>query len=136
MSAVRKSWIMAGVLCATFGPAAFGAPPNPKQIREGRAIAIDACSACHQVTPGQKRPAPVPDPHESVLVAAPGFAEIAKNHGSDEAYLRAAILRPHYPMREQDWLESDLRAVIAYIESLRPATRQGHGQSPSKTGRR
>jgi mono/diheme cytochrome c family protein len=134
MPVVRKKWIVIGVLCAVFAPAAFAAPSNHKQIAEGQAIATDACSACHQVTRGQKRPAPVPDPHESVLVAAPSFMEIAVNHGSDKAYLRAAILRPHYPMREQDWLEGDLRAVIAYIQSLRPVTRQRHEQAPSKTG--
>jgi hypothetical protein len=35
--------------------------------------------------------------------------------------LRQLILNPPHPMREQQWSEADLKAVIAYIQSLRRA---------------
>ena len=105
---------------------ALAAPSAPRQVAEGRSIAIDGCSACRQVTPDQKPSAPVSNPDELTLVFAPTFAEIAKNHGTDEVYLRAAITTPQHPMREQRFLESDLNAIIAYIRSLQtgPAPRK------------
>jgi mono/diheme cytochrome c family protein len=107
--------LIAGLLWSAMATAS-ASPAN--RVAEGRAIAIDACSACHQVTNRQKPPAPVPNPDELTLVAAPSFAQIARDHGADEAYLRDAITAPKHPMREQEWRQDDLNAVIAYIRSL------------------
>jgi mono/diheme cytochrome c family protein len=89
-------------------------------IESGRALAIDACSACHQVVSTQKKPPPVADGNEGARVGAPTFTQIAdKCLPSDQ--LRAKIASPHYPMREQMLGDIDLDALSAYIRSLKPA---------------
>lgn len=83
----------------------------------GETIATEACSSCHQVKRDQAIPPPVPNPDAATQVPAPSFLDIAaRDHGADQ--LRALILNPPHPMREQHWNEADLKAVIAYIQSL------------------
>src|SRR6185312_11340588 len=92
-----------------------------KQIAMGKGFAIEACSACHQVRPGQKPPPPVFDSNEQMDVIAPSFMEIARTHGVDVKYLRKHITEPEWPMREQMLDEYYLEDIIAYIGSLGPA---------------
>ena len=92
-----------------------------KQIEMGKSFAIEACSACHQVRPGQKPPPPVFDSNEQMDVIAPSFMEIARTHGVDVKYLRKHITEPEWPMREQMLDEYYLEDIIAYIGSLKPA---------------
>jgi mono/diheme cytochrome c family protein len=87
----------------------------------GRELALAACSACHQVGPDDPRPGPVRNPDEGRSVLAPSFVEIARDPRKDGIYLRAVIRAPHYPMKEQAIDASDLDALVAYIEWLRPA---------------
>ena len=87
----------------------------------GETIAVEACSACHQVKASQSIPPPVPNPDERTQVSTPSFSDIA-TRGYDAAALRQLILNPPHPMREQHWREADLEAVVAYIESLRRET--------------
>lgn len=96
------------------------AADSEDRIVAGRSLARDACSACHQVSPRQKRPPPVFDPDQQANVRAPTFMSIARDPRKNAAYLRKVITRPHYPMREQSYDEDDLAAIIAYIQSLRP----------------
>jgi cytochrome c551/c552 len=84
----------------------------------GKDRAIESCSACHQVTRDQKVPAPVPNPEQLELVVAPSFASIAAAYEGKDAQLRAFIRRPQHPMKEQQFLDSDLDAIVAYIHSL------------------
>ena len=111
-----------------FGLAATiaGAHAAPS-IQAGRELAIDACSACHQVTPDQKPRPPVFNPDEYAAVAAPTFGSIAAKYARRPSALRRFILNPVHPMPEQNWDPDDLTAVVAFIESLQPAspTRQG-----------
>jgi len=88
-------------------------------ISTGRDIAVDACSACHKVTASQAEPALVPDRDELTEVKAPSFAAIAKRTGGDTRILTQDITEPKHPMREQEWRPEDLKAVIAYIRSLK-----------------
>jgi mono/diheme cytochrome c family protein len=88
---------------------------------DGRTIALQACSACHQVGPGDPVPPPVRDADERRGVRAPPFAQVAGDPRKDAIYLRAAIRSPHYPMKEQAIDPSDLEALVAYFESLRPS---------------
>lgn len=92
-------------------------------VKQGRLNAIDACSACHQVQASQAPRPPVHDGNYDMDVPAPSFMEIAKNHGTDIAYLRKHITEPEWPMREQQFEERYLKDIIAYIQSLqyRPA---------------
>ena len=90
-----------------------------RPVDDGRQLAIEACSACHQVAPGQKRPAPVAEGEEGTHVEAPTFADIAGKCLSSND-LRTKIANPHYPMREQVFMPVDLDALTLYIQSLSP----------------
>jgi mono/diheme cytochrome c family protein len=99
-----------------------------QNIRAGRELAIDACSACHRVTPDQKPRPPVFNPEEYANVAAPAFSAIAEKYARRPLALRRFILNPVHPMPEQNWDPADLTAVVAFIQSLRhaaPAPRHG-----------
>jgi len=100
-----------------------GAATN-RQIARGKGYAIEACSACHQVRPGQKPPPPVFDSNEQMDVIAPSFMQIARTPGLDVKYLRKHITEPEWPMREQMLDEYYLQDIIAYIESLEPAGKE------------
>ncbi len=116
--------IVGGVLGTTL-PSAHAADATSAEIARGRAFAELGCSACHQVRADQPLPAPVFDADSKSMVAAPSFLRIARERGTDAAYLRSAITLPHYPMREQMIGDEDLDSLIAYIGSLR-------GSVPSK----
>jgi mono/diheme cytochrome c family protein len=87
---------------------------------QGKVFAIDACSACHQVEPGQKPPPPVHDANTDEDVTAPSFMEIARDHGTNKDYLRRHIKDPAWPMRQQMFDDYYLEDIIAYIRSLDP----------------
>jgi mono/diheme cytochrome c family protein len=87
---------------------------------DGRSLAQQYCSACHQVTKEQALPPNVvvdtgtgPEEFE-----APSFAAIARKDRG-EAALRDRILHPYYPMREQQFVPEELDAIVAYILALR-----------------
>ncbi|HSM96892.1 MAG TPA: c-type cytochrome [Rhizomicrobium sp.] len=84
----------------------------------GRDRAIESCSACHQVTKDQKSPAPVPNPDQLEMVVAPSFAAMAAAYEGKDRQLRAFIRKPQHPMKEQQFLDADLDAIVAYIHSL------------------
>ena len=84
----------------------------------GRVRAGESCSACHQVTADQKLPAPVPNPDQLEMVVAPSFASIAAAYKGKDRELRAFIRTPQHPMKEQQFLDSDLDAIVAYIHSV------------------
>src|SRR3954464_14869049 len=81
--------------------AALPAPLFADTVAAGREVALQACSACHQVGPGDPAPPPVRDADERRGVRAPPFAEIARDRRKDAVYLRAIIRSPHSPMKEQ-----------------------------------
>ena len=86
---------------------------------DGKALAEEFCSACHQVTPEQARTPLVSNPDEGRPVRAPRFVDIA--HQCEAAGdLRAKITNPHYPMREQVLTPVDTDALARYIRSLAP----------------
>lgn len=84
----------------------------------GRDRAVESCSACHQVTKDQKLPAPVPNPDQLEMVMAPSFASMAAAYEGKDRELRAFIRKPQHPMKEQQFLDADLDAIVAYIHSL------------------
>jgi len=90
------------------------------QAAQGKVFAKEACSACHQVEPGQKVPPPVHDSNFGEDVAAPSFMVIARNHSTDKAYLRRHITDPTLPMRQQLLDQYYLDDIIAYIRTLDP----------------
>jgi mono/diheme cytochrome c family protein len=86
-------------------------------VARGEAIAVKYCASCHQVRASQTLPPDVPVPNGVVPTAS--FFDMAETRGGDPAYLRKMILNPHYPMPSRPWEEADLRAIVAYIQSLR-----------------
>ncbi|HVV66241.1 MAG TPA: c-type cytochrome [Rhizomicrobium sp.] len=119
-------------LFATLGTAmalALGAATNCAardlgKVEQGKSFAIEACSACHVVRPGQRPPPPVLDSNDGSLVPAPSFMDIARTHGTDRAYLRRHIVDPTWPMRQQLFDDYYLDDIILYIRSLDPAARR------------
>jgi mono/diheme cytochrome c family protein len=103
---------------AVLGLVTSAAAKTVDKATQGKIFAIEACSACHQVEPGQKPPPPVHDSNFDEDVTAPSFVEIARGHGTDKAYLRKHITDPAWPMRQQLFDEYYLDDVIAYIRSL------------------
>ena len=79
------------LLVAVFWLGAAGAAEAAGDARLGRGIAIEACSACHKVSAGQTRPAPVLDPDEGVNIAAPDFTVIARKYARRPKALRRYI---------------------------------------------
>lgn len=86
-------------------------------VADGHERAVEACSACHQVDPAQKRPPPVAEGEEGARTEAPSFMAIADRCLSSND-LRTRIANPHYPMREQEFLPIDLNDLALYIQSL------------------
>lgn len=107
------AWLLAALIALS--AAAEARPPDPAR---GRMLAVEACSACHKVTRQQRQPDAVTDPDSGDRVLAPPFTAIAKRYGSDTESLRAFIILPNHPMREQTFLETDLSDIVAYIRSL------------------
>ena len=105
------------MLCLAVALAAGEAQARVADPVRGRHLAIEACAACHKVTAGQKQPAPVADPDGGDSIAAPSFFAIAAKFGRDKPSLRAFILAPAHPMREQTFLPRDLNDIVAYIGS-------------------
>jgi mono/diheme cytochrome c family protein len=87
------------------------------EVDRGRDIAIHICGSCHLVTAIQVQPPNVPVPNGSVPTAS--FFDMGETRGDDPEYLRKMILSPHYPMPARQWSERDLKAIVAYIQSLR-----------------
>ena len=106
------------LLVAVFWLGAAGAAEAAGDVRLGRGIAIEACSACHKVSAGQMRPAPVLDPDEGVSTAAPDFTVIARKYARRPKALRRYIQAPVHPMREQLWDGEDLDAVVAFVQTM------------------
>src|SRR5450755_3549546 len=84
---------------------------------EGRTLAIQACSACHQVTETQPPRSAVLNPDSLEQVHAPSFVQISQKYGKNTKRLRAFILLPKHPMPEQKFLPHDLDAIVVYIRS-------------------
>ena len=107
------------LLVITFGTTSIGGGRAAASVEAGRALAQAACSACHQVVPEQHRPPPVANPDEGSKVQAPSFQRIAARCLT-ETDLRAKIVSPHYPMREQVLTDIDVGSLAQYIRSLAP----------------
>jgi mono/diheme cytochrome c family protein len=108
-----------GLLATVFFIVAWTPPAAARtgNAVRGRVLAIEACTACHKVTRGQNARPPVHNPDTLEDVAAPDFAEIHHKYRRHPSALRAFILAPAHPMREQRFLRRDLEDIVAYIRS-------------------
>lgn len=115
----NSSTLGLGILAiAMLAGASAPAEARAANATRGRVLAIEDCSACHQVTARQSLPPPVRDPDADENIAAPTFAVIGRKYAGDPKALRAFIVEPHYPMREQEFLPRDLDDIVAYIRAL------------------
>lgn len=110
-----KYLLLLSLLLLCTAQAAFA---DSKEIALGRERAIEYCSGCHRVTRQQSQPEPVPFPEENAGVVTPSFLAISVKYEDQEKELRAFIKAPAHPMKEQEFLEADLNAIVAYIESV------------------
>jgi mono/diheme cytochrome c family protein len=86
----------------------------------GRRVAVEVCSPCHAVLPGEGvDPNPDPLPFEE-LVPLP-FEDIANTPGATEMMLYAWMTTTHPTMPDVVLEHEELRDVVAYILSLREA---------------
>jgi mono/diheme cytochrome c family protein len=99
--------------------AAAGSALAAGNIAQGRAKAIQYCSACHRVTSSQVQPPAVYDRDAGQHIVAPTFAAIGQKYANNEAGIRAFVHLPQYPMPEQELSPTDLEDLSAYIASLR-----------------
>lgn len=104
-------------IACTLGLLTVSGPLLAKPTDAGRSLAIEGCGGCHQVVPQQKRPPPVSEGEEGAWTEAPTFRDIA-NKCLSAADLKAKIVSPHYPMREQLLMPVDVDNLSIYIRSL------------------
>jgi hypothetical protein len=115
MKKIKLQRLLAGIIAITFIQPAYAI----SQIGEGKRDAVADCSACHRVDQDQKQPPPVAFLDEARSVQAPAFDMIARLYAGRPTSLARFIQAPQHPMREQQFLPRDLRAIVRYIGSLR-----------------
>ncbi len=98
---------------------AIAASPAPAQepqdaVTTGRKLALQLCSGCHFVSPGQRQP---------MDVDAPSFQEIARRPETTEFALRNVIRTPHPIMPTLILSAQESEDIAAYIMSLKRAPR-------------
>lgn len=76
----------------------------------GRQLAQRWCSSCHQIEPN----APASD-------AAPPFASLGVQRGTDPGWIRAWLADPHPPMQGINLSRQQIDDIVAYLQSLAPA---------------
>jgi mono/diheme cytochrome c family protein len=81
-----------------------------RRVSRGHDLALQICAECHAV---ERKPAP--SPHGD----APSFRTIARRPYMTADFLSVEIRRAHVMMPTMTLSPEDLRAVIAYIRSLR-----------------
>jgi mono/diheme cytochrome c family protein len=106
------------VVLLSIAAIALSAPAQAANLVRGKQLAIEACAACHQVTREQVAPPAVLDPDSQDRIVPPSFAAISAKYHGNEAAMRAFIVSPTHPMREQKFLPRDLDDIVAYILSL------------------
>ena len=76
---------------------------------EGRTLAMEWCSSCHLVEPGQAA---------ATSDVAPSFPEMANNPAYTEERLRSWLWAPHPPMPDFDLSRYEIESLVSYIMSL------------------
>lgn len=95
---------------AIAGPAS--AQMNRGDAKRGHELAERVCTACHIVSPNSAR---------TVNPDVPTFAAIARKKDVTAEYLAGRIIVPHPAMPRTHLTIAEIRDVVAYILSLKPA---------------
>jgi mono/diheme cytochrome c family protein len=117
-------WRAATAVTLVLGAALPAAAQGPSSIEAGHQIAVEICSACHQVSPDQKFP-------PLLNSRPPSFEEIANRPGVSPQTLRRFISTTHWDEKRLPMTmpaafltPEQLDEVTGYIMSLR----RGKGQ--------
>lgn len=110
MTSTRTTRFAVGLACVILSQTA---PANADRlVREGHALAVKRCSACHAT--GKTGPSP--------LAAAPPFRSLAYRYPVetlDEA-LAEGITVGHPDMPSDPWNPADIKRFVAYLNSIGP----------------
>jgi mono/diheme cytochrome c family protein len=82
----------------------------PGSVRDGHAFAMEVCSECHVVAPGQDTPA---------TDAVPTFTAVAADPAITELSLRVFLQTPHAQMPNFILSRPQTDNIVSYILSLR-----------------
>lgn len=111
---MQLSWRVVVAIALALAPAwaakAAFAQENPDAATAGRRLALQLCSGCHFVAPGQRVP---------MSVNAPPFQAIANDPDTTEFRLRNALRVPHPVMPTLILSPEEVEDVVAYILSLK-----------------
>jgi mono/diheme cytochrome c family protein len=99
---------------APVAPSPYALPRDELSLARGHRIAVEWCSACHIVEPGQGR---VANPG----AGAPRFADVAHRWVGRPAELRRFMDDLHLPMPTFRLWPAERDEVVAYLISLDPA---------------
>jgi mono/diheme cytochrome c family protein len=90
--------------------AAAPALAEPDDVSRGRAAALQLCSGCHFVEPGQRIP---------LAVGAPPFPALANDPAVTEFRLRSFLRTPHPVMPMLILSAEETDSIIAFVMSLK-----------------
>jgi len=110
----NRSIATMAIAVAAVGGIMIAAPASAQRadVKRGHELAERICSVCHIVGPNAARTAN-PD--------VPTFPAIARKKGVTADYLAGRIIIPHPPMPRTHLTVAEIRDVVAYILSLKPA---------------
>ena len=94
------------VMSVVLAPGAAGA----QEAAEGRALAEQWCASCHAIAPGR-----------AGTEAAPPFEAIVQERGRADEWIATWLSTPHQMMPDLNLTRSEIAALVAYFDSLRPA---------------
>jgi cytochrome c len=99
------SFLFASALLAALSACDSGQAAGAQE--DGLRLARQWCAGCHSV--GET---------DQGTDAAPSFASIAKNSGTDTAWLRAWLTSPHPAMPDMNLSRDEIDDIVAYLSSL------------------
>lgn len=109
MNATRSPVLFAVLAAASLALPAAGMA-QPSDADAGRDLAQQWCAGCHQVEAGG-----------ALNDVAPSFQSIASDPDRTPQYLWAWLSTEHPLMPDFNLTYQEIRSIIAYLESLRPA---------------
>lgn len=104
--------VAVGVAVGSMGAALSQPRLNIGDPAKGRQVADRLCASCHNVSSA---------PQAVTTTDIKGFTAIARSDGLTAEHLAGRIIIPHPAMPDTQLMVSEIRDVIAYIMSLKPA---------------
>lgn len=103
----RVNWLMTLAVAALLG-VAHGAPAfSAGDAEEGRKLAVQWCSSCHDIEPGG-----------ATSDMAPSLASVIAERGRSTEWIRTWLTAPHEPMPDLSLSRQEIDDLVAYIEQL------------------